>query len=374
MKRRNALLIQVSIMLALLLAPALLAVYVDPFQIFHKSFLPGMGLVNNQRFQNAGLINSYLADEAEQYDSVMIGSSVSDNFSSADVAASLGWNKSLRLFMDGGDPSQLTLTLQHALRKHRVKHILWEIQPRTYSPPRYFLPVNDPSFPDYLYNDNRMDDLRYIFNIDTLKLSWTYATDRGQRTRLTPETVGYVADKPEFAALHAEFNSPENLQKEKATFKNQLPLYGEDKNMAVDTFQYPVIDDIVSPVLSRWCNSETEFVLFIPPISKIDYLGSPKYVFRAAYMVRHLAEITRDCHNMRLHAFDTMDFTSDLNNYVDKIHYRLNINQEILSLIGKHEHMITLDNFEDYKNGFVASVDNFHFYSSYPAATSNSGK
>jgi hypothetical protein len=349
-----------------LFAPALLVAYVDPFQIFHKSYLTDMGLINNQRFQNAGLINSYLLDPIEGYDSVMIGSSVSTNFTSAAARSGLGWNRALRLFMDGGDPSQLALILSRALDTRKVQHVLWEIHPRAYSPPRYFRPTSDWGFPDYLYNNNILDDLRYIFNYDVVKLAWLATVNPGTRPDLTPDSLGYMASNPLASLAHQQLNSAASLQGLQSTFQNRPLTAREEQNLDLSSLEYPVLEQIVFPVLSQWCNTDIEFVLFIPPISKIDYLANPKFVLRSIYMTHTLLKQTENCRNIRLHAFDTMSFTGDLNNYMDKMHYRLNVSEQILALMGKHENIITRDNFEKYKNDFILSVDNYQVYSSYP--------
>lgn len=365
--------VSTAIAIALFL-PALFVVYVDPFQIFHKSYLDSMGLINNQRFQNAGLINSYLLDPDQTYDSVMIGSSVSTNFTGNAAASGLKWNKPLRLFMDGGDPSQLAQILLRALETNRVQHVLWEMHPRAYSPPRYFRPTSDWGFPDYLYNSDSLDDLRYVFNFDIVKLSWRYAMNSDQRTDLTPDSLGYEANNPLAPIAHQQLNSPANLQALRSTYQNKPLVAEQAKIVDVTQFEYPVLEQIVFPVITQWCNTDVEFVLFIPPISRIDYLGNPKYVLRTIYMVNALIKKSENCRNIRIHAFDTMSFTGDLNNYLDKMHYRLPMSEEILRLMGNNKNVVNAESFEQYKNDFIYSIDNYPIYSSYIPAIPDADK
>jgi len=354
----------IAIILALLL-PSLLIVYIDPFQIFHKSFISGMGLVNNQRFQNAGLINSYLLDPDEKYDSVMIGSSVSTNFTTENAASALQWQKPLRLFMDGGDPSQLALILSHTIKTGKIHHVLWEMPPRTYSPPRYTPPTHDTAFPAYLYNENKMDDLHYILNMDILKKSLLYAA-KIDLPKYTTDTIGTWSNTPFERSSYENLNSPGSLELLRSTYQNRTKISVPENKIQPQQFKYPVIDGVVLPILEKSCNSNIEFVLFIPPISKIDYMGSAMYVYRSIYMVEYLVNKIKDCRNIRLHAFDTMDFTGDLNNYIDKIHYRPNVSNRILTLMGNHQQVITPENIEEYKMRFIEAVNDYQVHSSYP--------
>ena len=60
--------------------PALFVYAADPCHVFHKPFkgLLDHGFTPETRCQNAGLINSWLSDPAEGFDSVLIGASTSD--------------------------------------------------------------------------------------------------------------------------------------------------------------------------------------------------------------------------------------------------------------------------------------------------------
>ena len=71
-----------------ILPPAFLVLLADPCHVFHKA-LPGIfqhGFNDNQRCQNAGLVNQYLADDTEGYDAALMGTSLSGSFIGADIA------------------------------------------------------------------------------------------------------------------------------------------------------------------------------------------------------------------------------------------------------------------------------------------------
>ena len=59
--------------LAIFVLPALVVVAFDPFFVLHKPFIhKDIGFDGTDRYQNAGLINSYLADPSEKIDTIII--------------------------------------------------------------------------------------------------------------------------------------------------------------------------------------------------------------------------------------------------------------------------------------------------------------
>lgn len=338
-------------------------VYVDPFQIFHKSYIADMGLSYNQRYQNAGLINSYLADADAKYDSVMIGTSLSENFSGDIAAKALVWHKTLRLFVSGGTQKELAMTLEHALNTQRVQHVLWELNPRTYS-------VDDSSlvmsrhllFPSYLYNKNYFDDLRYVFNIDTLRMSWKILQGDTESFSFTPDTMGYWNTGD--TSVHDDFNAY-GITTE-MTVRTGVSM-SEYKNLtSTRPLEYPVLRKDVIPLLKKWCNTGVEFVVFNAPLSKMAYVNQPDLAYHSINMTNYLLKHTQGCQNIRIHAFDTMNFTFDMNNYKDSDHYGIHISKKILDLMGKHQGVITTANVSDYENMFIKSYDEGGIYTSYP--------
>jgi hypothetical protein len=354
--------ISISLTTVLCLVVALV-VYVDPFQIFHKSYIPGMGLSYNQRYQNAGLINSYLNASNEVYDSVMIGTSLSENFTGDIAANAFGWRKALRLFISGGTQKELVITLEHALNTHRVQHVLWELNPRTYTVKNSAsIMSKNELFPSYLYNKNFFDDLRYVFNIDILKMSWDIFRGNKKSFGFTPDTMGYWGDQK--YSPHDDFNS--FLDVAELAGHNTVSIGEYEQSRSNKQPAYPVIDEDIIPLLEKWCNTNVEFVLFNAPISKMGYMDNPELAYHSINMANYLLKHIQVCQNIRIHAFDTMEFTSDLNNYQDPDHYELHISKKILERMGKHQNIITAKNVNDYENAFIKAYDEVKIYTSYP--------
>jgi len=345
-----------------LILPASFIYYTDPYQIFHKTKFPGIGLTNNQRYHDAGLINSFLADPSEGYDSVLVGSSLSENFTTEAAHQLLNWHRPLRLFLSGGNPKELSIIVHHSLHQQNTKHLLWELRPRLYWSPVNDFVIDKHVFPDYLYNNNPFDDFPYLLNIDVLEKSWSAWSGNKAQFAFTPETIGYWGDNgPFIAEWHNRFNAPENL----LAFRQQAKSIQKIDQLPTGEIPYPVIKDTLFPIINQYCNTDVELVLFIPPVSKIDYIGGGDFTIRAIRMARYILNETQYCKNIRLHAFDLMEFSNDLNNYKDQEHYLPPINVKILELIGKHENILTLQNIDEYEAGLIKALNEYQVYSSY---------
>lgn len=367
--RRNQLLILVACVLSLaLLLPALLVWIVDPFRIYHDPFMAEFPLHGNQRYQNAGLINRYLANPEKGYDSIVIGTSMSANNDAVSVETIFGWQKTLRLTVIGGIAEENAHVLRHALATGRVKHVLWEIHPFFYQDSYYRRGAHDDSpdyyFPTRLYNETAWDDWKYLFNRDVLKMSIDLLRGDHSTHRDTLDTIGVWASAEEEARGHASFNSPESLE---ALRNEPREIVGGWSEEEVQGIEYPALVDQAYPFFREYCNSDIEFVLHVPPWPKYRYLRKANTANRTIYMMRHILHEIAACKNIRLHNFDLMPVTEDLNFFSDKEHFRPRYSHVLMTKMAKREQVLTLDSVRDYENRFIDQLNRWQPYTSYPA-------
>jgi len=335
--------------------------YVDPFQIYHKPFLKNVLLNENQRYQNAGLINSYLNNSDEGYDAAAFGTSASVNFTSDAIAKTLGWKKTMRLFLPGGSPAEIRETVSSALATGKVKHILLEMD--LWSMNGEYRPADNASFPRYLYNTNRLDDIRYIANLSVFWESLKLVFGLNESRNGTPEMLGYWADGYWVKEQHEGLNNKDHLA---ALEDSRLSLtpWSEEK---IQTLKYPALDNEMSPLFQQLCNSDIEVVLFVPPYSGLYFVEKSQDVYSVVYELRHILQAINTCKNIRLHAFDTLPFTVDLNNYKDHRHYLLHVSNRMLEWMAKHEHVLRTDTIQSYEQSWIAKLNQQKLFSTYPA-------
>ena len=125
---------------------------VDPFQFFRKPtiFKP---IFAKETYLNAGLIKNY------DFDSIVIGSSMTENFILDEVKQYMGFDKPIKLSLGGGNMIEYNTFLNNAINKKDIKNILlgFDIFALDSAPSR---------LPLYLYDQNNINDLKYILNFD----------------------------------------------------------------------------------------------------------------------------------------------------------------------------------------------------------------
>jgi len=346
--------------------PALLVIYVDPFQIYHRAFIPKMGLSENQRYQNAGLINSYLRDPSQGYDSIALGTSMSANITSERIHSLFGWNKTVRLFTKGGGSREVTVIAERAIESGNVKHVLWEINPWN-SLESYQLSLANEDFPTYLYDDSFFNDLRYVFNIDSLRLSIEILQGDMSSNDRNLEDIGTTLTDDD---RHFYFNEVEKEPLATGSIAWH-PLFEKWPKEKRESLSFLILDKDFYPVIDNLCNKDIEVVFYIPPYSKLQYAeqhATMDDIYAVIYMPRKILHRISSCKNMRLHAFDLMSFTADINYYRDFMHYTALTNDGLLELMAQRKQEITLDTIDHYEDAFIDQLNSHRIYTTYPAA------
>ena len=107
-------------MFAILLAigVALLTSIIDPLQFYHKATWYSPVFSTEQRYQNPGLARNY------DYDTIIIGTSMTENFIPAEVDKALG-GKTLKLSIRGSTADEHFKIASLALQTGKVKKVLW---------------------------------------------------------------------------------------------------------------------------------------------------------------------------------------------------------------------------------------------------------
>ncbi len=315
---------------------------VDPYQIFHKH---DRGFSINERYQNAGIINSYLNDT--NYDAIVIGTSMSQNFNTTHIEKMFDWNGTLKLTAAGSIPSTQKIFIDKALQTNQVKHVLWEIY-TTYSPTHFSKTEPSDIMPKWLYSDNIFLIIqRYLFNIDTIKDSKRILTDDWNGVSLNTYTSWMKEFKTKFKTYSNKSAIDKRIKK--------LKKYQHKKVNYQFTEEFPAFDFVVSKVKD---NPTIEFIFFFPPYSTYYYaIQNSTSISENISMRRELVNLLAPYANAKIYAFDTYSFTKNLHNYKDDKHYSERINDLILTLISKKKAMLTTNNISVYEREFIKQIE-----------------
>ena len=348
-----------GLMLGIVL-PASVVIAVDPFRIYHESFLPGHQYSDNQRYQNSGLINTYLNPSAG-YDTIIIGPSTSDNFYPEDIERAVHKGRALNLAINGSMPIQNAALARHALKTGHVHYLLWDLHSQFVDSPADTLPLENEAMPFYLYNENPFDDYPYIFNISNLLTSIRLLMGGDSAFRFNLNRTNAFYDS---ALINDEFSLYKNT-----TFATRHPLkkmqdaensWISKPALGPESFQYESIDKNILDVIMPYCNdTQIDIALFFSPHHRMLYSAWPnaRGIYSYVYMRRYLMEKTTQCSNISVYAFDNDDAIVDsIDNYMDYFHFDLSVNRAILDAINQGTHKITPDNIDDYENAFIRNV------------------
>ena len=143
-------------LVAVLILYALAVIYIDPLFHYHAP-QPNLNYpLNDERYQNDGILRNF------DYDSVIIGSSMTEHFKTSEAEALFG-GKFVKTPFAGARGKEINERLAHAYSSgHDIKCVIRPLDTK------YLIldkdDMNYDDMPEYLYNDFIFDDINYIFN------------------------------------------------------------------------------------------------------------------------------------------------------------------------------------------------------------------
>ena len=154
--------------LSLLFVGAAIVFAVDPFYHYHKPWFNLPVVLYNEVYQTPGVAEHF------EYDSAIVGSSMTENFHASWFDEDFGWNTG-KLCYEGAGTDDLKAILKKVFEGGRqVKNIVLAVDD--------YQMISDSSAvaierPEYLYNENPLDDVNYLFNRDALKAAFQRVGD-----------------------------------------------------------------------------------------------------------------------------------------------------------------------------------------------------
>lgn len=289
-------------------AVILLVVAVDPFFHYHKPLKNIYYVIDNQLSQNPGIAKNF------EYDSVILGSSMTVNFDTRLFAETMGLN-TVKLSYNAAYPKDNDNIMQLVRQSdNEIKEIFLGIDIHTYkaSPGAVAYEI-----PEYLYDDSLFNDVFYLLNKDVLL---DYILMPQVKRESTPLNEIYSSwQKMVYSeAMVAEIYEPPS------GFFEMLPedIYRDNIEENMRTYILPYIESM----------PDTQFTIFFPPYSVLYWYGKYADGSLAAELEgeRQIMELLFLYPNVRVYYFqDMFDFITDLNNYCDQSHYVHEMNDQM---------------------------------------------
>ena len=310
-RKRWCLLTAAMLALSLVLVAALVVI-VDPFEIYHRAWFYNPPYASEtQMYSGAGVAKSYT------YDSIIVGSSMTENCRPSVYDAALG-GRFVKLCMNAGQSLDHAKMMEIAFRTHDVRHVVYGMDFFSFS---LYYNNQKAKTPDYLYDDNPFNDVKYLFNKSVLLTSIPQAlahigTPDEDRTRDSM----YAWEPPEMpgeAGLRANVNLSAPMPQQLDTARGlELAGLGLEHNLL------PFIRE----------NRDTTFTVFFPPYSLLYWADQAAQGNLDTCIAQKnlMAETLLKEPNVALFDFQArFDWIENYDLYYDLIHYIAVINDEM---------------------------------------------
>lgn len=314
----------------LILLAAVIAVVVifDPFYQYHEP-LPGLkAVLTDKEYQCIGTLRTF------DYDALVVGSSVCENYNNHWFDNGFGCT-TIKAIRSYGATADLCYLLNSAYESHDLKYVFYNIDPSSLSAstePTY----ESTGCPMFLYDRNFFNDYPYLLNKDVLMeklpymLAYSLIGDYDEGDSYNWAQWKYFGQDMAMG-MYARLPSVRDMQPETANIEE---LAG---NIALLTAQVEAHPD-------------TTFKFFFSPYSMLWWDNAYRSGERDAVIYNEKQAIATllKYDNVEVYFYqDDEEIITNLDNYMDMIHFSKDINYYIYDKLAKGEERLTNDNYED---------------------------
>lgn len=312
----------------LLLICALTVILFDPFFQYHKPLSGLKAVLTEKEYQVPGTLKNF------EYDSVIAGSSVAENYYNDWFNEGFDCNviKAIRSY---GATADLCYFLDMAFEYRDLKYVFYNLDPSALvadPEPTYELTGS----PMYLYDDNYLNDLEYILNKDVLF-----------------ERVPYLLAQS-LAGDYDENDSYNWSQWKQFNSDMALGLYLRRPDIAEmkpqDYYEELLCDNLNLLTERISAHPETTFYIFVPPYSMLWWDSTYRDGDTEAYLynMEQAMATLLEYENVRFFYFQNdREVITNLENYMDTLHFSQDINHYICNCMIEESHEITIDNYQE---------------------------
>ena len=299
---------------------------IDPFEVYHKAtaFIPPI-TNGTQLYSNAGIAKNYA------YDSVVIGSSMTENFRPSQLNRLFG-GQFVKLCVNGGSSFDHKQMMELAFSTHDVRRVLYGIDLDALT---YFYKTPNHETPNYLYDNDLLNDVAYWFNAGVLAkyipqcLMTLGQSDPDQIDTMYRWsdlfTYGKDAVLPGFTFSTRRVEQRDAGEKPTLSYQFQMNV---QHNFLPYIEQYP----------------DTQFIFFFPPYSLLSWYQAYENgtLELDLHQKQALTEALLAYDNVQVYDFQARaDWICNLDNYIDARHYSGAINDAMAEAMAAGENRIT---------------------------------
>lgn len=333
-----------ALALLLLLTVGGATAVIDPYFHYHAPLEQLEYPLDNQRYQNDGIVKHF------SYDAMITGTSMTENFKTSEFDQLFGVN-SVKISYSGGTFQELTATMEAAIEANpELKLVLLCIDEWFLFSGRDMI-LADGEYPTYLYDSNPFNDVKYLLNKSIFcdsTLGVLEYTRAGNRTTSFDDYGSWT-------------HIPIGRDAAMAQYSRKAPE--PEQKLLTDELKSKIGDSLNASVLGlAKLHPDIQFLCYFPPYSILNWDAHD----RAGTLQRQVeafevaAEQMLEVPNIRLFSFCTdFETITNLDNYRDSVHHSQQINSLLLQRMAAEEYLLTKEN---YRQHWQQVLD---FYSAY---------
>lgn len=327
-----------------LIVMAGMTIFADPY--FHYHF-PNEKLsytLNNERYQNDGIMRHW------DYEAMIIGTSMTENFKTSEMD-SLFSTSSIKVPFSGASYKEINDNINRAIKYNLdLKIVVRGLDYSMFWTSADYYRYDKSTYPEYLTNDNLLDDVEYLFNKELFinnvcPVLLTYSADGGTITSFDDAHNWHSYYTFNKEAVLATYTRAETVDSSVEVSAEELAEFKEN-----------IEQNLVQTVKD---NPDVEFYYFMTPYSVCywDELNQTGCIEKQLLGEQLIIEALLPYDNVHLFSFsDDFSLTTDLNNYKDIAHYGQHVNSYMLTCMKNGEHRLTEENYEEY----LKNIENYY--------------
>ncbi len=326
----------------MILTGAMVAV-IDPFFHYHKPLDGFFYKLDDERYQNDGITKNF------EYDAVITGTSMTQNFKTSQAEDLFG-QKFIKVCFSGAKFKEINDNLEVAVKTHDVKMVIRGIDGTYLLEDENSMRTDLGTYPDYLYDSNIFNDVKYLLNMDVLM---KYCFPMMAKRCMGADSGVTSFDDYSNWMEEAVFGTVDMPVKENVdVIGMEKALTSREKKTLTDSIEQNAVK------IARE-NPDTQFYYFFPPYSRAywNMRIDEGQIVRDFECYKLAAKLMVQCPNIHLFAFDDMfNITCDPANYRDVTHYGDWINELILNSMKNQTNELKSSTIEQYYDNVLTKL------------------
>lgn len=320
---------------SVLVVTATFMIIVDPYFHYHKPLDKINYSLENERYQNNGIVKHF------SYDAIITGSSMTECFRPSELNELFGV-EAIKVPYSGGSYKEVNDNLIVATQSNPdIKMVVRCLDAMRFFDDKDYLDYTD--YPTYLYDDTVFNDVSYWFNKSILLVALQNVLETDWSSDRELDFDSYVNWDSYYNygydAIMANYNRA-SVEK----VEEMLPFTEEEKQRLQANIEQNVI-----ALASE--NPQIDFYIYISPYSIycMDYWHRLGELEKRLLAERQVIEMLLPYENIHVFSFNTAyDVICNADNYRDVAHHREEVNSQILKWMREGKYELTKENYQDY--------------------------